>query len=392
MSAVPRTVPEASLSPAPVRADRPGVGSASRAGDAPPAAGPSAAWLALHGVSVGYGGRPVVQGLDLTLPQGAIGCLLGPSGCGKTTVLRAIAGFEPVAAGRIALGEDIISAPGRQVPPERRHIGMVFQDHALFPHLTVAGNVGFGLPRGAASRERVQAMLDTVGLGHAARRYPHELSGGQQQRVALARALAPQPRLLLLDEPFSNLDVELRERLAAEVRQVLKASGTTAILVTHDQHEAFAIADQIGLMEDGRIQQWDTAYNLYHRPANRRVADFIGQGAFLVGTVLDNRRMRLEIGEVITDTSLCCAEQGEPCAAGHEMDVLLRPDDVVHDDASPIRAVVCHKAFRGAEFLYTLRLPSGAQVLSLVPSHHDHAIGEAIGIRLEMDHVVAFRR
>ncbi|MCH2241777.1 MAG: ABC transporter ATP-binding protein, partial [Aquabacterium sp.] len=318
--------------------------------------------------------------------------LLGPSGCGKTTVLRAIAGFEPVAAGRILLGGEPVSVPGRQLPPERRRIGMVFQDYALFPHLTVAGNVGFGLPRGAAAGERVQAMLDTVALAHAAQRYPHELSGGQQQRVALARALAPQPRLLLLDEPFSNLDVELRERLAAEVRQVLKASGTTAILVTHDQHEAFAIADEIGLMEDGRIQQWDTAYNLYHRPANRRVADFIGQGAFLVGTVLDHRRMRLEIGEVVTETSLCCAEHGEPCAAGHEMDVLLRPDDVVHDDASPIRAVVCHKAFRGAEFLYTLRLASGAQVLSLVPSHHDHAIGEAIGIRLEMDHVVAFRR
>jgi iron(III) transport system ATP-binding protein len=369
--------------------DLPAVRSAQPRGSEP-AAAPAAADLQLAGVTLGYGARAVVQALDLSLPRGAIGCLLGPSGCGKTTVLRAVAGFEPVRAGRILLGGEAISQPGRQLPPERRRIGMVFQDHALFPHLTVAQNVGFGLPRGAASAERVQALLDTVGLGHAARRHPHELSGGQQQRVALARALAPQPRLLLLDEPFSNLDAELRERLAAEVRQVLHASGTTALLVTHDQHEAFAMADQIGVMADGRIQQWDTPYALYHRPANRRVAGFIGQGAFVAGRVVDRHRLQLELGEVVSATALHCAEQDRPLVADDEVDVLLRPDDVVHDDASPLRAVVTHKAFRGAAFLYTLRLPSGAQLLSLVPSHHDHALGEAIGIRLELDHVVAF--
>jgi iron(III) transport system ATP-binding protein len=235
-------------------------------------------------------------------------------------------------------------------------------------------------------------MLETVGLAHAAARYPHELSGGQQQRVALARALAPEPRLLLLDEPFANLDVDLRERLGLELRQLLKAAGITALMVTHDQHEAFAIADDIGVMSDGRIQQWDSAYNLYHRPANRFVADFVGQGVFLPGVVAEDNHVLMELGRIHSPQPVRCTEHGDLCPDGCRVDVLLRPDDVVHDDASPVTAEVLGKAFRGAEFLYTLRLGSGATVLSLVPSHHNHAIGERIGIRLELDHVVAFKR
>jgi iron(III) transport system ATP-binding protein len=343
---------------------------------------PGPPWLALDHVDIAYGARTVVERLSLTLARGSIGCLLGPSGCGKTTVLRAIAGFEAVQAGQIRLDGESVSRPGYQLPPERRRIGMVFQDHALFPHLTVAENVGFGLRGVADAKARVQQMLDTVGLAHAAARHPHELSGGQQQRVALARALAPRPQLLLLDEPFANLDVELRERLGAELRGLLAPSGTTALLVTHDQHEAFAIADEIGVMSEGRIQQWDSAYQLYHRPANRFVADFVGEGAFLPAQIESELELRLELGVVRSATPL----------RGSAVDVLLRPDDVVHDDASPITAEVAAKAFRGAEFLYTLRLSSGATVLSLVPSHHNHAIGERIGIRLELDHVVTFPR
>ena len=349
-------------------------------------------WLALDHIDIAYGARKVVEDLSLTLAPGRIGCLLGPSGCGKTTVLRAIAGFEGLQAGEIRLDGERVSAPGYQLPPERRRIGMVFQDHALFPHLTVADNVGFGLRGMAHAKTRVQEMLETVGLAHAASRYPHELSGGQQQRVALARALAPQPLLLLLDEPFSNLDVELRERLGAELRGLLAPSGTTALLVTHDQHEAFAIADEIGVMSAGRIQQWDTAYQLYHRPANRFVADFIGEGAFLPADVIQDFQLQMELGIMRSEQPIRCAEHGDACGKGCAVDVLLRPDDVVHDDASPITAEVVAKAFRGAEFLYTLRLPSGATVLSLVPSHHNHGIGERIGIRLEPDHVVVYRR
>ncbi|MDP1557780.1 MAG: ABC transporter ATP-binding protein [Nitrosomonas sp.] len=341
--------------------------------------------LRLERIRHSYGVQTVVNDLSLTLEKGAIGCLLGPSGCGKTTVLRCIAGFEPVSAGEIFLSGVKVSSADFFMPPEQRRMGMVFQDYALFPHLDVATNIGFGLHRlsRTESKLRVDELLEIVGLSDVAKKYPHELSGGQQQRVALARALAPRPDLLLLDEPFSNLDVSLRERLSLEVRDILKTQGITAILVTHDQYEAFTLADEIGVMYEGEIQQWDTAYNLYHRPANRFVANFIGQGVFLPGKVMDSRQVEIELG-------LLSGNVPQDCESGCDVDVLLRPDDIVYDDASSLRAVVMHKAFRGAEILYTLRLASGGTVLSLVPSHHNHAIGEEIGIRLEADHVVAY--
>ena len=350
--------------------------------------------LELDRVGVSYGTHNAVQEVSFSLQRGQIGCLLGPSGCGKTTVLRAVAGFEALRQGQIRLEGSVISRPGATLPPEERRIGMVFQDYALFPHLSVAANIGFGLSRMAriARQARVAELLALTGLDANASRFPHELSGGQQQRVALARALAPRPELLLLDEPFSNLDTELRERLSLELREILRAADTTAILVTHDQHEAFAIADVIGLMNRGRIEQWDAAYELYHRPANRFVADFIGQGVFISGKVLSDTQVQIEFGALAGDIPLPCHQGCDTCGKGCSVDVLLRPDDVIHDDASPLLAEVVRKAFRGAEFLYTLKLPSGREVLALVPSHHNHAIGEKIGIRLEVDHVVAFAR
>jgi iron(III) transport system ATP-binding protein len=329
-----------------------------------------------------YGQQEVVRGLSFSLARGAIGCVLGPSGCGKTTVLRCIAGFEGIQEGEIRLAGKVVSGRGVMLPPERRRIGMVFQDYALFPHLPVSGNIAFGLHAMAAPERvaRVAQLAQLVGLSASLDKYPHEISGGQQQRVALARALAPRPELLLLDEPFSNLDVDLRERLSLEVRDIIKASGATAVLVTHDQQEAFAMADEIGVLHQGRIQQWDNPYNLYHRPANRFVADFVGQGVFLPAKALNGRQLQIELGVLQGDS------QGL-----QNLEVLLRPDDVVHDDAAPTQAEVVHKAFRGAEILYTLRLASGQKVLALVPSHHNHALGEKIGIRLDVDHVVAFR-
>jgi iron(III) transport system ATP-binding protein len=342
--------------------------------------------LAIRALRHGYGSNEVIRGLSLSLNKGTIGCLLGASGCGKTTVLRCIAGFEPVQAGEIWLNGQLVSRRGVLLPTEARHVGMVFQDYALFPHLTVAENIAFGLHDGdrAARARRVDEVLETVRLGGLRDQYPDELSGGQQQRIALARALAPRPDLLLLDEPFSNLDVEFRTQLSVEVREILKHQNTTAILVTHDQNEAFNLADEIGIMRDGTIEQWDTPYRLYHEPASRYVADFVGQGVFLPGTVLAEARIRLELG-VFQGNTINWPQ-------GTEVDVLLRPDDILHDDASPLQAQVLHKAFRGAQFLYTLQLPAGGRVLSLVPSHHNHAIGERIGIRLEIDHLVAFRR
>jgi len=241
--------------------------------------------LKLDHISLAYdtvdGLLQVVQDLSLSLEKGSIGCLLGASGCGKTTVLRAVAGFEPLRAGSICLGDLCLSEVGRQVEPERRRVGMMFQDYALFPHLTVEKNIAFGLRKWKKPQQaqRVDELLALTGLEASGQRYPHELSGGQQQRVALARALAPEPDLLLLDEPFSNLDVDTRERLAFEVRDILKKTGHTAILVTHNQAEAFAIADRIGVMQQGKIVQWDTPYGLHHKPTNDFVADFIKREA-----------------------------------------------------------------------------------------------------------------
>ncbi len=243
--------------------------------------------LRLEHVSLAHdtpeGRVPVVHDLNLALQRGHIGCLLGPSGCGTTTILRAIAGFEPLRAGSIRLGGKELSTPQHMIEPQERQVGMMFQDYALFPHLNVEGNVGFGLRRWDKHKRvaRVRELLELVGLQDAAHRFPHELSGGQQQRVALARALAPEPELLLLDEPFSNLDVDTRERLAFEVRDILKKTGHTALLVTHNQAEAFAIADRIGIMDRGRIIQWDTPYALHHAPASPFVADFVRREVLL---------------------------------------------------------------------------------------------------------------
>jgi iron(III) transport system ATP-binding protein len=343
-------------------------------------------WLELENISRHFGALRAVDGLSLRLAKGSIGCLLGPSGCGKTTALRAIAGFEPIDGGAIRAHGRVLSGPGFTASPEQRRIGMVFQDYALFPHLNVRDNVAFGLhrlPKHAADA-RAREMLSVVGLADYATQYPHQLSGGQQQRVALARALAPEPELVLLDEPFSSLDVELRERLSGEVRTVLKSLNATALLVTHDQQEAFAVADLVGVMRDGKLEQWDAPYELYHRPATRFVADFIGQGVFVPGEVVAPGEVRTEIGVVRAN--------GAQWQRGQVVDLLLRPDDVIHDDASELRAEVCQRAFRGAEFLYTLKMPSGTQLLSLVPSHHNHSIGEHIGVRIEPDHVIAFER
>ena len=233
--------------------------------------------LALEHLHLAYdtarGLRTVIPDLNLQLERGQIGCLLGASGCGKSTVLRAIAGFEPVRGGRIVLEGRELSSPQQQVAPERRRVGMMFQDYALFPHMSVARNVGFGLRRASPQEReaRVAELLALVGLAHAGDSYPHELSGGQQQRVALARALAPAPELLLLDEPFSNLDTDTREHLAQEVRGILRATGHTAILVTHNQAEALAIADRIGSLSGGQLQYWDSPAAFRQRLAERAV-------------------------------------------------------------------------------------------------------------------------
>jgi len=343
--------------------------------------------LDVQNIDVSYGDVQVLDRVSFTLEPGEIGCMLGPSGCGKTTVLRAIAGFEPITHGHILVDHTEFSSPSFCLPTEKRNIGMVFQDFALFPNMSVADNIGFGLRNWhhKKKRARIQELLAMIGMPTSAKAYPHQLSGGQQQRVALARAMAPQPGILLMDEPFSSMDVELREQLAREVRNILNQENITAVLVTHDQNEAFAIADRICVINEGRIEQQDSGYNLYHQPANRFVADFIGQGVIIPAEVVGEFTVKTELGVVTNDMPITAN-------LGDTVDVLVRPDDVIHDDDSGETAIVVEKAFRGADFLYFLRTDSGTEVLCLAPSHHDHKINERIGIRLNLHHLVIFDR
>ncbi len=345
--------------------------------------------LQLDNVNVVLNEQLIIDSVSLSVPAGGIGCLLGASGCGKTTLLRAIAGFEQLSAGHILLDGVEVSSANKTLDIEKRHVGMVFQDHSLFPHLCVSENIAFGIHslKPTSRRARVSELAKLLEIDELLEAYPHRLSGGQQQRVAIARAMATRPEILLLDEPFSSLDVELREQLAREIRGVLKHEGVTAILVSHNQFEAFAMADEIGVIKAGKLLQWDDAFNLYHRPTSPSVADFIGEGTFIDGRVLGGRMVETELG--VIDTG-----QIENFKLPHTEDIslLLRPDDVFHDDASPIKALIVDKAFRGAVFLYTLQLASGKRVLSLAPSHHNHEIGEPLAIRLDLEHLVAFPR
>ena len=341
--------------------------------------------LELKNLSADYAGREVLDNISFHVNQGGFACLVGPSGCGKTTLLRTIAGFEPVTKGAIIFAGDEVSSEDFAIAPERRNMGMVFQDNALFPHLSVAGNIAFGL-RGAGRASRAQSVIDLlemVGMKGLGERFIHELSGGQRQRVALARALAPQPALMLLDEPFSSLDVELRERLGGEVKEIFSQLGITALLVTHDQSEAFALAEHIGVMRDGRLLQWDSAYNLYHEPADRFIADFIGQGVFLRGHIQDADSVQTEFG-------LIRGNRAYQWPAGAPVDVLLRPDDIVPDPSGDFAATVIGRAFKGAEILYSLKLETGSRVLSLFPSHQNHEKGARVRVRIAVHHLVAF--
>ena len=309
----------------------------------------------LHNVSRQYiaGDRPAVYGLSLTVGDGELFVLLGPSGCGKTTTLRLIGGFERPDAGEVVLYDRLVAGSGVWLPPEKRGIGMVFQDYALFPHLSVADNVAFGLTKMPkdARRARTREALKLVELLDYANRYPHELSGGQQQRVAIARALAPQPRLLILDEPFSNLDADLRHQMRGDLVDILRRSGLTAILVTHDQQDAFAVADRIAVLNHGRLEQVGSPDELYTQPRSRFVGGFVGQANFLPGRAA-GKLVDTELGPLLA--------LDDPGATAVE--VLLRPEDLVLGLARDGQGAIDERVFRGADTLYRVRLRSGAVV------------------------------
>jgi iron(III) transport system ATP-binding protein len=339
--------------------------------------------LELSNIQCNYNSLVVIKDLSFKLVKGDIACLLGPSGCGKSTILRAIAGFETPANGSILLNDKEISSPLRQLAPELRNIGMVFQDYALFPHLTVSENILFGLSQKKHKVSKANDLINLVDLNGYENRYPHELSGGQQQRVALARALAPEPELLLLDEPFSNLDAELRNRLSLDIRNILKTLNISAILVTHDQKEAFAMSDHVGVIDQGKIQQWGSPYELYHEPFNHFVASFIGQGAFIKGITLEPDTFETEIG-------LLKGNRAYSWKKGTKVEILIRPDDVVQLGNSNLNALITGKIFAGTSTQYQLQLASGTTIEALFPSHQDFRVGESIPIGIDAEHLIAY--
>ncbi|NVK43332.1 MAG: ABC transporter ATP-binding protein [Oceanospirillaceae bacterium] len=341
--------------------------------------------LEVESISCAYRDTVVVRDLSFAVGVGEIACLLGPSGCGKTTVLRAIAGFSQLRDGNIRIRGAQISTPGLTVAPEKRQMGMVFQDYALFPHLSVAENIAFGL-KGADRTERrriVAEVLELVRLPDLSKRYPHELSGGQQQRVALARALAPKPQLLLMDEPFSNLDTELRKQLSGEVRDILKQQGIAAIVVTHDQEEAFTISDRLGVLAGGELQQWGRAETLYYEPANPLVAGFVGKGSLFDGAC---------VSETCVDTELGLLEFAEPFCApvGHAVKLFIRPSDLHPGQDGSVEAKVLSREFLGVQTLYGLELPSGRQVEAEVRDKVLYQPGDRVKLKVAVHRPIAF--
>jgi iron(III) transport system ATP-binding protein len=345
--------------------------------------------LALEGLTREYGPEAAVSDFSLTVEEGELVTLLGPSGCGKTTALRMIAGLEEPTAGTIRLADRTVASPDQFVPPEQRDVGLVFQDFALFPHLSVEANIAFGIDDWPAERReaRVAELLELVDLTDHRGKMPRQLSGGQQQRVALARSLAPEPDVLLLDEPFSNLDVRLRVEMREEVRRILKAAGVTAISVTHDQEEALSISDRVAIVNDGTLEQVGKPEVVFENPESRFVASFLGRASFLPG------RVRGDIVDTRLGTFRADQLNG-PVAAydGARIDVLVRPDDL---EATPAKqgsadGNVVHRQYNGPTFVYRVELTDGTKVRCL----HNHAEtfehGQPVTVAIDADHELAW--
>ena len=348
--------------------------------------------LQLRGISKTFptSKNPAVNQVSLELQQGELLGLLGPSGCGKTTLLRIVAGFEKVSQGQVVLAGNIVSDRNINIPPEKRNTGMVFQDYALFPHLTVAENIAFGLKgkkteanggifhhgrlKNREIQQRIRDVLELVGLSTLEKRYPHELSGGQQQRVALARAIAPQPALILLDEPLSNLDVQVRHRLREEIRAILKAAGTTAIFVTHDREEALAISDKIAVMRDGKLEQVGTPETIYTKPSSRFVAEFVTQANFLTAR-REGQNWTTEIGKVELPNAITTGECDRAELMLRQEDLLVTPDP----DSNSL-VTVKERQFLGREYCYCLETASGKRLHARTTIGNPVAVGTKVKV------------
>ncbi|MGI0500495.1 ABC transporter ATP-binding protein [Limnospira platensis CENA597] len=333
---------------------------------------------------------PAVEDISITLNHGDILGLLGPSGCGKTTLLRIIAGFEQPDRGVVEIAGQVVSGSKEWIPPERRGVGMVFQNYALFPHLTVAQNIAFGLEilRKKSPKQlqlRVAEVLELVGLSGYADRYPHEISGGQQQRVALARALAPGPTLVLLDEPLSNLDVQVRLKLRQELRQILKAARASAVFVTHDQEEALSISDWVAVMRHGHLEQWGTPEKIYLEPASRFVAEFVTQANFIPA------QRRGNLWETEVGCFAIASNDGDDSDITEKADLMVRQEDFILKPDETASVVIRDRQFLGRELHYCLQVPSGGELIARTPfGGRSLPVGMRVQVMFPQDSVRVF--
>ena len=340
--------------------------------------------LEIEDVSLSIEGNLILDNLSLNIDEYEIISLIGPSASGKSSLLRIIAGFENISSGKVKLNGLIVDDRSTIVQPQNRNIGIIFQDLALFPHLSCKDNIIFGITNYSENhkRQRLDRLCNLLDITSIKDKFPHEISGGQQQRIAIARALAPGPEILLLDEPFSALDEELKETLIHDVKNLLKEEKITTIVITHNIKEAFQLSDKIAFLDNKKIIQFDTAYNLYHKPYTKEIANFCGIGSFIKGTVIDNNHVSTILGDLFGDTS--------KYKVGSNVSVMIRPDDIIHDDNSSQSAKVLEKIFFGSNFLYKLELSEGEKIFCYTPSHHNHAINEVIGIKPVIDHLILF--
>ena len=340
--------------------------------------------LEIEDVSLSIEGTLILDNLSLNIDEHEIISLIGPSASGKSSLLRIIAGFENISSGKVKLNGLIVDDRSTIVQPQNRNIGIIFQDLALFPHLSCKDNIIFGITNYSENhkRQRLDRLCNLLDITSIKDKFPHEISGGQQQRIAIARALAPGPEILLLDEPFSALDEELKETLIHDVKNLLKEEKITTIVITHNIKEAFQLSDKIAFLDNKKIIQFDTAYNLYHKPYTKEIANFCGIGSFINGTVIDNNHVSTILGDLFGDTS--------KYKVGSNVSVMIRPDDIIHDDNSSQSAKVLEKIFFGSDFLYKLELSEGEKIFCYTPSHHNHAINEVIGIKPVIDHLILF--
>jgi len=338
--------------------------------------------LDLESVKILLDSKTILDNVNLQINDGEIVSLMGSSASGKTTLIRAIAGFQDISSGIIKIDNQVVNGDNVRVDVVERNVGVIFQDLALFPHLTVRENICFGLNNleNDSRKKRSRELEEMLGIENIVNRYPNQISGGQQQRVAIARAIAPRPKLLLLDEPFSALDSELKDNLISDIINLIKSESITAILVTHSSEEAFKMSDRVAFISKNTIAQFDSPYEIYHRPLSKEIANFFGISSYIKANVIDSSHINCVLGDFVGII--------DKNKKGDKVQLLIRPDDIIHDDDSLFSAKVIRKTFRGSDFLYELELIDKQKVFCYAPSHHNHQINEVIGIRLDIDHLI----